>query len=98
MKSSPQAISSTLLLFGINSCKIVPSGERQLSKALVEIIEKDRVGRSNLALSLVEKASGDVYETKYILCDRYCAARPKRAATSRDNQRTSEYNTASYSS
>ena len=84
MRTYLQVISLTLLLFGITSCRIVPANERQSIKSLEslkEVIDKDRDKRGNLALSQVEKAPGDVYETKYILCNSYCADRPKRAAT-----------------
>jgi hypothetical protein len=67
MRNYLQVILSTLLLFGINSYKIVPDNESQSLKSPVVIIDKDRAERSNLAVSRVEKAPDDIYKTKYIL-------------------------------
>ena len=71
-----QAILSVLLLFGIISCKTTT-----LSDTPEETVKKDGVERSSQVISLASKSQDDIYETKYILCDRYCADRPKKAAS-----------------
>jgi hypothetical protein len=79
MKIHLQITSLALLLFGISSCKTDPVSDRQSLESPAELIEKDRVERSKQAVSLAEEAPGDVYETKYILCEKYCTEKPERA-------------------
>ncbi len=79
-------MSLVLLLFGISSCRTTQTGnptkplaQAQTANSPADIIEQDPIEIMKRKSSIPATAPGDIYETKYILCDRYCSETGKYA-------------------
>jgi transposase-like protein len=69
-------------LFGISGCLSTTAGKERTA-SISNSIDIDGIKPNLDSVSLADKTKSDtdLYETKYIFCDSYCADRSKRAAT-----------------
>ena len=68
-----------LLLFGISGCRTTTTSDSQI-ETLSKTVQRDGVERRSQVISSTSNSQNDIYETKYILCDSYCADKPQKAA------------------